>query len=126
MGQERLARAGGEKWRSRSRSFLFVAARPRGRCFPGGVQKEIDVPGQLTLTGHHDLALHGAVAGHGIALVAEHIARPYLQQAMLVRLLDDWTPPFPGLALFYPPGRPMTAALRALFEHAKAPEHWPR
>ncbi len=90
-----------------------------------GVTKEIDVPGQLTLSGHQDLALQGALAGYGIALVAEHIARPYLEQTALVTLLDDWTPPFPGLALFYPPGRRITAALRAFIEYARSPDHWP-
>ncbi|MBD9469632.1 LysR family transcriptional regulator [Pseudoxanthomonas sp. PXM01] len=91
-----------------------------------GVTKEIDVRGQLTLSGHHDLALQGAIAGHGVALVAEHVARPHLERAALVTLLDDWTPPFPGLALFYPPGRPITAALRAFIDHAKSPDHWPQ
>jgi hypothetical protein len=40
--------------------------------------------------------------------VAEHLAVKTLQA-----VLEDWTPPFPGLRLYYPRHRHMTAGLRA-------------
>lgn len=90
-----------------------------------GVEIEIDVPGQLTISGNNDLALQAAIAGSGIAFVAEQSAREYLEQGTLVQLLGDWTPTFPGLAIFYPRGRPISAAVRAFIDFAKCVEHWP-
>jgi DNA-binding transcriptional LysR family regulator len=43
--------------------------------------------------------------------VSEHLAAKTLQA-----VLEDWTPPFPGLRLYYPGHRHMTAGLRAFVD----------
>jgi DNA-binding transcriptional LysR family regulator len=47
--------------------------------------------------------------------VEEHAA-PYLERGVLVRVLADWCPPFPGYFLYYPSRRQQPAALSALIE----------
>jgi DNA-binding transcriptional LysR family regulator len=41
-------------------------------------------------------------AGLGLAYVLEDVARPYLANGRLRRVLEDWCPPFPGHHLYYP------------------------
>jgi DNA-binding transcriptional LysR family regulator len=43
--------------------------------------------------------------------VTGHLAAGNLQA-----VLEDWTPPFPGLCLYYPGHRHMTAGLRAFID----------
>jgi hypothetical protein len=43
--------------------------------------------------------------------VTQHLAAGTLQA-----VLEDWTPPFPGLRLYYPRHRHMTAGLRAFVD----------
>jgi DNA-binding transcriptional LysR family regulator len=78
-----------------------------------GETVEIDVPGSLTLD-EMTLMLEAVLAGTGLAYlslwsVAEHIAA-----GRLVAVLEDWTPPYPGLRLYYPGRRHVPAGLRAL------------
>jgi len=39
----------------------------------------------------------------------------------LVRLLEEWSPPFPGFYLYYPSRRQMLPALRALIDFLHSP-----
>lgn len=64
--------------------------------------------------------LLAAADGLGLACVFEHEAAARLTSGELVRVLDDWTPPFPGCFLYYPGRRHVGAALRAFIDHAKA------
>jgi DNA-binding transcriptional LysR family regulator len=48
------------------------------------------------------LAVRAAVDGLGIAYVTEAQAEPFLRSGQLVRVLDDWSPSFEGLFLYYP------------------------
>ncbi len=76
----------------------------------------IDVPGQFTV-GNMNLAAEAAVAGIGIAWVPEDIIMAPLKSGKLVRVLEEWSPPFPGYCLYYPANRHPPAALR-LFSQA--------
>ena len=58
--------------------------------------------------------LDAALAGIGIAYVLDDMAAAHLAAGRLVRLLEDWTPPFPGYFLYYPSRRQMKPALAAL------------
>jgi DNA-binding transcriptional LysR family regulator len=57
--------------------------------------------------------VEAAVEGLGLAFVwvTGHLAAGSLQA-----VLEDWTPPFPGLRLYYPGHRHMTAGLRAFID----------
>jgi DNA-binding transcriptional LysR family regulator len=63
-----------------------------------------------------DLAVRAAVDGLGIAYTTEAVAEPFLRSAQLVRVLEDWSPSFEGLFLYYPGHRQVPAALRALID----------
>ena len=78
----------------------------------------IDPPGALTLD-DNDLMVQAAMGGLGIAYVPETFAEAGLQSRRLVHVLEDWCPPFPGLALYYPGTRYVPAALRAFIDVLK-------
>lgn len=80
-----------------------------------GEEIALDVPGNLTLD-DNDLLVQAAADGRGIAYVPEHFARPFLGSGQLVPLLEDWCPPEPGLALYYPRNRHVPSPLRAFID----------
>ncbi len=47
--------------------------------------------------------------GVGLAHLAEWYVAEDVATGRLVRVLHEWTPPFPGLAMYYPAGRHMNA-----------------
>jgi DNA-binding transcriptional LysR family regulator len=75
----------------------------------------IAVSGSLILD-DEDLVLQAAIDGAGLALVAENRATPHLAQKQLIRVMEDWTPPFPGFFLYYPHRKQQPAALAAVIE----------
>nr|WP_206121036.1 LysR family transcriptional regulator [Rhizobium leguminosarum] len=80
-----------------------------------GAEVAIDVPGNLTLD-DNDLLVQAAADGRGIAYVPEYFAQPFLGSSQLVTVLDDWCPPTPGLALYYPRSRHVPSPLRAFID----------
>jgi DNA-binding transcriptional LysR family regulator len=56
------------------------------------------------------------LAGLGLAYMPEDAARPHLAARRLVRVLEDWCPPFPGYHLYYPSRRQPSAAFVVLVE----------
>jgi len=75
----------------------------------------IEVSGPLTLD-DPSLMREAALAGTGLAYLAEWYVREDLTSGRLLRVLQDWTPCYRGLALYYPPGRQMPAGLRAFVD----------
>jgi DNA-binding transcriptional LysR family regulator len=66
-----------------------------------------------------DIARHAGAVG----FVFETLAAPYLADRSLVRLLDDWSAPFPGFHLYYPSRRQMRPSVRLVIDHfAHQPE----
>jgi DNA-binding transcriptional LysR family regulator len=63
-----------------------------------------------------EIVLRAAVDGVGLAFLAEDHAEPHIGSGALVRVLEDWCPPFPGFFLYYPSRRQQPAALAALIE----------
>ena len=88
-----------------------------------GKKVEIDVPGRISLddTG---LMQEVALAGLGLAYLSAWQVASDVKAGRLIQVLDDWTPSFPGLCLYYPGRRHVPAGLRALIElirESKAP-----
>jgi DNA-binding transcriptional LysR family regulator len=75
----------------------------------------IDGTGPLILD-EPNLMLEAARAGVGLAYLTEWNVAADLAAGRLERVLEDWTPPFPGLCLYYPGRRHLPAGLRALVE----------
>jgi DNA-binding transcriptional LysR family regulator len=80
-----------------------------------GEPLNIEVSGSLTLD-DPSLMREAALAGTGLAYLAEWYVREDLVSGRLVRVLQDWTPCYRGLALYYPPGRQLPAGLRAFVD----------
>jgi DNA-binding transcriptional LysR family regulator len=66
-----------------------------------GRKVNVRVDGPFVLNDMHlliDAALHGA----GLAIVMEDLVVPFIADGRLVRVLEDWSPPFSGYHLYYP------------------------
>jgi DNA-binding transcriptional LysR family regulator len=75
----------------------------------------IAVSGSLVLD-DEDLVIQAALDGAGLAVVADNRATPYLSGGALIRVMEDWTPPFPGFFLYYPHRKQQPAALAAVID----------
>jgi DNA-binding transcriptional LysR family regulator len=64
-------------------------------------QMAIDGEGPLILD-EPNLMLAAARAGIGLAYLSEWNVAADLAAGSLIRVLDEWTAPFPGLSLYYP------------------------
>ena len=80
-----------------------------------GESVALDVPGVLTLD-ESDLMLRAALAGEGLAYLADFATADYVAGGRLERVLEDWSPAYPGLRLYYPSARNVPAKLRAFIE----------
>ncbi|WP_213737559.1 LysR family transcriptional regulator [Bradyrhizobium sp. dw_411] len=79
---------------------------------------QIDVRGPIMLD-DGGLARTVALEGLGLIFIHEYSVLTDIADGRLVRVLEDWTPPFPGLCLYYPGRRNQSAAVRALVALAK-------
>jgi DNA-binding transcriptional LysR family regulator len=77
--------------------------------------RRISVDGRV-MVNDADLAVRAAIDGLGIAYTLESLAQPFLRSGQLVRVLEDWSPSFEGLFLYYPGHRQVPATLRALID----------
>jgi DNA-binding transcriptional LysR family regulator len=77
--------------------------------------QRISAEGRL-MVNNADLAVRAAVDGLGIAYTLEGLAEPFLRSGQLVRVLEDWSPAFEGMFLYYPGHRQVPATLRALID----------
>jgi DNA-binding transcriptional LysR family regulator len=75
----------------------------------------VDAPGTLTLD-ESGLMLEAALAGAGLAYLAEQAIADEVKAGRLVPVLEDWTPPYPGLSLYFASRRHVPARLRAFIE----------
>lgn len=69
-----------------------------------GQQLNVRVDGQLIFNTSLSM-VDAAVAGLGLAFLPEEEFAPHLGEGWLVRVLEDWCPPFPGYYLYYPSRR---------------------
>ncbi|UPG73683.1 LysR family transcriptional regulator [Roseomonas gilardii subsp. gilardii] len=80
-----------------------------------GRELRVRVDGQLVFNSV-SLVLRAALAGLGLACVMEDHVRTHLVEGSLVRVLEDWCPPFAGYHLYYPSRRQPSAAFALLVE----------
>ncbi|MCM2471963.1 LysR family transcriptional regulator [Rhizobium sp. CG5] len=78
----------------------------------------IDVNGPMTLQ-DMGMMLEAAVAGIGLAYMTERQAQADLAAGRLVAVLDEWTPPFAGLCLYFPGRRHLPPAVRVFLDVAR-------
>jgi DNA-binding transcriptional LysR family regulator len=81
---------------------------------------EVGVDGPLTFD-DEGMVLDAALAGLGLAYLIEDQVGSALKTGALIRVLDDWCPPFPGFFLYYPGRRQVSPALAAFIDAIRAP-----
>ena len=84
-----------------------------------GKTRRINVDGRV-IVNDTDLATRAAVDGLGIALTTEALAEPFLRSGQLARVLDDWSPSFDGVFVYYPGHRQVPTNLRAFIDMLRA------
>ncbi|MDX6022323.1 LysR family transcriptional regulator [Scandinavium sp. V105_16] len=75
----------------------------------------VRVEGQLTLNTLPQ-RIDASLAGLGFCYVPEDTIADAVSSGKLVRVLEDWCPPFPGYYLYYPGRRQHTAAFALLID----------
>ncbi len=80
-----------------------------------GEEFALDVPGRLTLD-DDGMMVRAALDGMGLAYVTDWRVAEHIAANRLAMVLEEWTPPFPGLRLYYPANRHAPAGLRAFVD----------
>ena len=75
----------------------------------------VHVEGQL-IVNDAGLARQAALDGCGIAYLPEDHVKADVDAGKLMRVLDDWTPPFPGYHLYFPSRRQQSPAFALVVE----------
>jgi DNA-binding transcriptional LysR family regulator len=81
---------------------------------------EVEVEGPLIFD-DEGMVVDAALAGVGLGYVIEEQVASLLQAGDLVRVLEDWCPPFPGFFLYYPGRRQVSPALAAFIDAVRVP-----
>ena len=81
----------------------------------GKRELKVRVDGQLVFNTISQ-RLDAALAGVGLAYMVEDVARPHIARGNLVRVLEDWCPPFSGYHLYYPSRRQSSPAFALLVD----------
>ena len=81
----------------------------------GRRELHVRVDGQLVFN-NVPMMLRAAAAGFGLACVPDDHAATMIADGSLVRVLEDWCPPFAGYHLYYPSRRQPSAAFSLLVD----------
>ena len=81
----------------------------------GPRELHVRVDGQLVFN-DVPLMLRAAAAGFGLACVPDDHTAAMIAEGRLIRVLDDWCPPFSGYHLYYPSRRQPSAAFSLLVD----------
>ena len=76
---------------------------------------EVAVEGPI-IANSKEFCLQAALDGVGIAFPTDHLSAPHVAAGRLVRLLEQWSAPFPGFHLCFPAQRQMAPPLRAFID----------
>jgi DNA-binding transcriptional LysR family regulator len=80
-----------------------------------GRELRIKVDGQLAFNNIFN-SLDATLAGFGLAYIPEEIILPYVKEGLLVRVLQNFSPPWNGYHLYYPSRRQSSPAFAALVD----------
>lgn len=80
-----------------------------------GREVRVRVEGQLTFNSA-PMMIDAALDGLGLAFAMEDAVADHIAEGRLVRVLEDWCPPFPGYHLYYPSRRQPSAAFSLLVD----------
>jgi DNA-binding transcriptional LysR family regulator len=84
--------------------------------FERGSEKiDAAVTGPLIVT-EPEVVVQAVLDGVGIGYLFDYLAKPHVAAGRMVRMLEDWTPPFPGPHIYYPSRRQMPPPLRAFLD----------
>ena len=83
-----------------------------------GRSVNVHVDGPLVINDMH-LLIAAARRGTALAMVMEDVVEPMIADGRLVRVLDDWCPPFSGYHLYYPNRRHPSPAFAALLSELR-------
>lgn len=64
-------------------------------------------------------SLDAALEGVGLAYTFEPLARPHLQAGRLQRVLEKFSPTFPGFYLYYPSRHDQPIKLKAFIDYVR-------
>jgi len=81
----------------------------------GGHALNVRVEGQL-IVNEVAIARQAAISGAGIAYLPEDYVEAAIEEGLLLRVLGDWSPPFPGYHLYYPSRRQQSLAFTLFVE----------
>lgn len=96
----------------------FVSSRRMFRFWLSrdGQEFDVDVRGRLVLNDMVPI-VEAACAGVGLAQVFEGLAKEHLARRRLVRVLDDYSAPFPGFYFYYPSRAHLPLRVRAFLSY---------
>jgi DNA-binding transcriptional LysR family regulator len=80
-----------------------------------GKELRVRVDGQFTFNTSYAM-IDAALTGYGIAYVPEDIVTHELASGQLVKVLDEWSPMFPGYYLYYPSRRQTSPAFKVVVD----------
>ncbi len=83
-----------------------------------GKEVNVRVDGQVTFNTTPHI-VDAALDGLGIAYLLEDDLLPHIESSKLIRILEDWCPPFPGYHLYYPSRRQPTPAFTLVLDALK-------
>lgn len=83
-----------------------------------GKELNVQVPGQIIFNTSVQL-LNAALEGYALTYAPEDIIQPHVEAGRLVRVLEDWSPTFPGYHLYYPSRRQSLPAFALVVEALK-------
>ena len=73
----------------------------------------VHVPGQIIFNTSAQL-LNAALEGYALTYAPEDVIQPHVEAGRLVRVLEEWSPTFPGYHLYYPSRRQSLPAFALL------------
>lgn len=85
-----------------------------------GRQLNVRVDGQLIFNTTPPIVTT-ALEGLGLAFLPEEEFAPHIEAGRLVRVLEDWCPPFPGYHLYYPSRRQPSPAFSLVVDALRVP-----